>query len=204
MTPLTMHAMCTAYGRSEFARKWPDSQPYVSPTGRWLYGHWAIGNLFTNGTRYPGAYPRTYVERVRALFPGVRDGHVLHLFAGSVPKGAWLRLDLKPELGTELVGSVYDLPALLVRCKRRIRLVMADPPYTKADALHRYGTPPVDKARAMRAIAAAVQPGTHVVWLDSSTPQYRADQWTCYGDIDLKRSTNNIKRSVTFFERRAA
>lgn len=197
---MTLHERCLAYAKA--FPQWPDSWPRVTPSGRYVYAHWVIGALFKNETRYYGAYPRTYPERVRALFPDVRDRELLHVFAGAVQKGTYRRLDVKPELRTELVGSVYDLPALL-GASPRPRLVLADPPYTKRDAA-KYGTPPLDKARAMRSIAAAVDPGAQLVWLDTCVPIYRADQWINWGSITVVRSTNQAVREASFFERRAA
>ncbi len=205
---VTLHDRCIAYTRA--FPQWPDSWPYVSPTGRWVYGHWYIGSLFRNETRYYGAYPRTYAARVRALFPEVRsDAHVLHLFSGSLPKGRYTRLDNRPEpmpgIRPELVGNVYDLTALLAarRVQTPIKLIMADPPYSAEDSA-KYEQRPLDRARAMRSIAAAVEPGTQLAWLDTQVPMYRADQWQCWGDIDVFRSTNQRRRSVTLFERKAS
>lgn len=206
---LTLHDRVVAYGRSACGQRWPDSVPYVSPTGRWLYGHWTIGALFSNLTRYPGAYPRTYLERVRALFPEIPGRATLHAFAGAVPKGPWTRLDIKPKpwpgVRPELVGHVYDLPALIAARRRGpFRLIFVDPPYTKTDAIERYGTAPIDKARVMRTFAAVLAPGGFVVWLDLGVPMFRRDQWHWFGDISLYRSTNQFKRTVSIFERRAA
>jgi hypothetical protein len=196
---LSLHARCLAYARA--FPQWPDSWPYVTPTGRWIYGHWFIGGLFKNRTRYYGAYPRTYPERVRAMFPDVRDRHVLHLFSGSLPKGQYTRLDCNPRLGAELVGSAYELRTLAR--DRRFELVMADPPYSAVHA-KKYGTRPVNKARVMRVLAETVPPGAHVVWLDWGPPIYRSVDWHAYGSITVVRSTNQPVREATFFQRRAA
>lgn len=198
---MTLHDRCIAYARSPLGQRYPDSIPYVSPSGRWVYGHWTIGALFKNATRYYGAYPPTFIDRVRAMFPDVRDRQLLHVFAGELPAGKYTRLDIKPELKPEICGSVYDIATLTPR--RDFRLAMADPIYSAADAKV-YGTKPVDKGRTMRALAGVMPCGSHVVWLDSSVPQYRADQWLNWGDIDLRRSTNHRRRGVLFFERRAA
>lgn len=181
--------------------QWPDSWPVVSPTGRWLYGHWQIGALFRNLSAYYGAYPRTYVERVRALFPEVRESQILHCFSGSLPKSRAVRLDARAELRPEMCGSVYDLAALLeARGAWRPRLVMADPPYTAGDAA-KYGAAPLHKARAMRAIAAAVPAGTCLAWLDEMVPMYRGEQWRKWVSITVIRSTNQATRELSLFVR---
>lgn len=205
---VSMHERCLAYARK--FPQWPDSWPYVSPSGRWIYGTWVIGGLFKNLTRYPGAYPRTLVDRVRALFPEVPSARLLHLFSGSLPKGAWTRVDIRDQapagksgfVRPEIVGSVYDLPHLLAtRRKNRVfDLVMADPSYP-GKGVELYETAEIDTARAFRSIAAAVRPGTHVAWLSTSLPLYRKDQWRRYGAISIERSTGQAYRKVALFER---
>lgn len=164
---------------------------------RWLYGHWSIGNDYTNPTRYYGAFPKSFMARVAALFPDIAAEDTLHAFSGSFPKGAYTRIDSNPELEPEIVGSVYDLPQLTAR---RFRLVVADPPYSATDAIE-YGTAGVNRGRAMAAIAEVVEPGGHVVWLDTAWPMHRKQQWNYYGSIALVRSTNHRVRAVSLFER---
>ena len=195
---------CRAYAESRFGRRWPDSIPYVTPSGRWVYGKWVIGALFKNATRYPGAYPRTYLERVLAMYPDVDEAQILHLFSGSLPAGAYTRVDLRRDVEADIVGSVYDLPTLLDRnLSWQFRLVPCDPPY-RGHARALYGTPGVESWRAFRAMAQAFAPGTQVVWLDTQVPMYRKDDWHHWGSITVVRSTNNDIREASFFERRAA
>jgi hypothetical protein len=202
---MNLHERCLGYARSEFGQKFPDSIPYVSPTGRWVYGTWNPGANFQNRTRYPGAYPRTFVERVLAMFPDVRPRQLLHVFAGSLPPGKYARLDVKADLAPEIVGDVYALPALLAAQPRLgpFRLVMADPPYP-GQARKLYGTPEVQSWRVFQAFAAALAPGAHVVWLSTAKPLFRKDQWHQWGAISVERSTGHAYRKASFFERRAA
>lgn len=203
---MTSHDRCVAYARSSFGQKYADSIPYVTPSGRWVYGKWHNGALFANATRYPGAYPRTFIERVRAMFPDIRhDRHVLHLFSGSLPKGKYTRLDLKGETSPDIVGSVYDLSALLAAHPKRgpFRLVMADPPYP-GQAQKLYQTPGIESWRVFRAMAEALAPGTQVVWLSTEVPLYQKANWHHWGSIGVIRSTGNVIREASFFERRAA
>ncbi len=200
-----LHDRAIAYGRTDFARKWPDSSLVVSASGQWLYGHWCVGSLFSNTSRYPGAFPRTMLERLRALFPEVRENRVLHLFSGSLAKGRHTRVDVNPETKPDIVGHVYELPQLIAG-RPRFDLVIADPPYTANDARARYQTAPVNKARVFRAIAAAsaLPAGTHVAWLDSSVPMYRKDQWHRWGFITVERSTGHVIRGWHLFTRKSA
>lgn len=202
---MTLHDRCLAYARSPYGQKWPDSMPYVSPSGRWVYGTWQEGAQYQNLTRYAGAYPRTFLSRVLALFPDVRPRQILHVFAGSLPKGAYTRLDLKPDLRPEIVGSVYNLSALLGERPKLgpFRLAICDPPYP-GQAKKLYGTAEIQSWRAFRALAAALTPGAHVVWLSTAKPLFRKDQWHQWGSISIERSTGHAYRKATIFERVAA
>jgi hypothetical protein len=164
-----------------------------------------IGNYFKNATRYPGAYPHSYLARVHAMFPDIDAREVLHLFSGSLPPGPYVRVDVRNVIDADIYGSVYDLPALLARMRprRAFRLVLCDPPY-KGHARALYGTPEVESWRAFRAMARACSAGTHVVWLDTQPPMYQKTAWHHWGSITVIRSTNNDIREASFFERRAA
>jgi hypothetical protein len=176
---------------------------WVAGDGRWLYGCWQIGNDYRNGTRYYGAYPKSFLSRAMALFPDIPhedDGpNILHAFSGSLQKGDYIRLDVRED--ADVVGSVYDAPELF-GYQRRFGLVFADPPYSAADS-EKYGTGPVDRGRAMRALAQVTKPGGHLVWLDTAWPMHRKAEWHYYGQIVLVRSTNHRVRSVSLFERKS-
>ena len=166
-----------------------------------LYGRWVIGPDYRNKSRYYGAYPAGYVERVMALFPdrqaeALIGGFLttLHVFSGSLPPGDYLRCDLVQS--AELRCSVYDLPAR----QERFDLVLADPPYSVADAKH-YGTGMVDRRRAMAALAQVTRVGGHLVWLDTCWPMHRKAEWRTVGRIALTRSTNHRIRDISIFER---
>lgn len=170
-----------------------------------LYGTWLIGNDYRNKSAYYGAYPPSYLERVRALFPDVpaideQRGRLttLHAFSGSLPEGPYVRCDsLQP---AEIQGSVYQLDRARDGC---YRLVIADPPYSEADA-RKYGTPMVNRGRALRSIARVTEPRGHVVWLDTVWPMFSKTQWRTVGRIALVRSTNHRVRLISIFERSAA
>jgi hypothetical protein len=166
-----------------------------------LYGRWLIGARYGNETAYYGAYPRTYLARVLALFPDVPACSILHVFAGSVPKGAWTRLDCNPKLGTELVGYVQDVQELVGG--RRFPLVLADPPYSQEGAIH-YGTPMIDRRTVVGTLAGVTKVGGHLVWLDDRWPMHSKHQWVTVGRIALTRATNHRIRDISIFERVAA
>jgi len=166
-----------------------------------LYGQWVCGNDYTNKSRFYGAYPHGYLERVMALFPGVHGAaSVLHAFSGSLPPGNYSRCDIVQP--AELQCRVEDLP----RCESFLKfgpweLVLADTPYSAEDA-KKYGTPMINRGRVFRALAQVVRPGGHVVWLDTTWPMHRKDEWRTVARIGLTRSTNHRVRMVTIFERR--
>jgi hypothetical protein len=191
--------------KTAFAR-WPASWPWlVQERGEdVLYAVWVIGNDYRNKTRYYGAYPAGFLDRVMALFPDrVAEAEVggflttLHVFSGSLPPGPYLRCDVTQP--AEFTCSVYDLPAQ----PARFDLVIADPPYSKTDA-QRYGTPMIDRRRVLAALADVTNLGGHLAWLDTCWPMHRKAQWRTAGRILVQRSTNHRARVLTLFERRAA
>ena len=99
-----------------------------------------------------------------ALFPEFVEpkfsGHVLHLFSGSLPPGNYERCDEVQD--AELPVSVYELPNIVLNY--RPRLILADPPYSAADA-EKYGTVMVNRGRVFRTLAQVTDPGAFVVWL---------------------------------------
>ena len=183
--------------------KWPAAHLRVVEEQRRdvLYGIWVLGNDYRVRSKFYGAYPNGYLPRVMALFPDQQvprfKGHVLHAFSGSLPASdRYERCDLRQE--AELQCSVYELPNIILNY--RPRLIIADPPYSKADA-EKYGTKAVDRRRVMATFARVTAPGAFVVWLDVCWPMHRKDQWHTVGRILVQRSTNHRARVVSIFER---
>lgn len=183
--------------------KWPASVPWVvTEQGRdVLYGVWVIGNDYRNKTQFYGSYPPAFLDRVLALFPDVAlnaaGGHLttLHVFSGSLPEGEYMRCDsVQP---AELACSVYDLPTVQPGL---FELVIADPPYSAVDSL-KYGTPMIDRRRAMAALAQVTVPGGYLCWLDCCWPMHSKKDWLTVGRILVQRSTNHRARVLSIFER---
>lgn len=167
-----------------------------------LYAVFVIGNDYRNGTRYYGAFPKGLLERIMALFPDVaanaaaRYMNTLHVFSGSLPPSdLYVRCDLVQP--AELQCSVYDLPN---RIGWLAALVIADPPYSDADAT-KYNTVMVDRRKATAALAHVTEPGGHLVWLDTCWPMHSKKQWVTVGRILVQRSTNHRARVLSIFER---
>lgn len=188
--------------RESFIRafpNWPAAWPW--PTREQdrtvLYAVWMLGNDYRNRTRYYGTYPPGYLDRVQALFSDIAFEDTLHVFSGSLPKGLYARCDIGQDV--ELRCSVYDLPGAT---RQQFRLVIADPPYSAADAV-KYSTPMIDRRRAVEAIAAVTAPGGHLAWLDTAWPMHSKRQWLTVGRICIQRSTNHRVRLLSVFERTA-
>lgn len=176
---------------------------YVEEDGRdVLYAIWLIGSDYRNKTPYYGAYPPRFLDRVMGLFPGATATNTLHVFSGSLPKGDYIRIDINPLLEPDVVGSVYDAPAIF-RDLAPFAFIIADPPYSEEDA-EKYGTPMVNRYKVTQALAAVAAPGCILAWLDTVWPMHTKDEWVTVGRIFIQRSTNHRVRVCTLFERVAA
>lgn len=201
MTPLTLTARAAHFNHTY--AKWPASHLHVVQEQHRdvIYGRWLIGNDYRNKSKYYGAYPAGYLPRVMALFPDITETvDILHVFSGSLPSGNYHRLDVRADMDPEYVGSVYDAPTLVGGYLGDWQLILADPPYSSADAAH-YGTPMINRRVATNALACVAAPGGFLVWLDTCWPQHRKDLWVTVGRITLLRSTNHRVREVTIFQR---
>lgn len=81
----------------------------------------------------------------------------------------------------------------------RFDLIIADPPYSTADA-ERYGVKMPNRGRVTAALRIVAAPSATLVWLDQVWPMHRRSDWSCYGHIALVRSTNHRVRLVSLFE----
>jgi hypothetical protein len=170
-----------------------------------LYGRWVLGNNYRAKSELYGAYPPSYLERVMSMFRDVSGNFALHAFSGSLPPGDYSRVDLidrckVPDLRFHQ-ADICD-PTLFAG-RAPFRLVLADPPYSADDA-KQYGTPTLDRRKALAAIARFTEPGGHLCWLDTTWPMHKKSEWRTVGRIAITRSTNHRVRDLTLFERRAA
>ena len=183
---------------------WPwiaqEGDPHLGEQHDVMYAVWCPGAAYGNENPLHGSYPRGYLKKLMAFFPDIAPRDTLHAFAGLLPAGDYVRLDLKAERNPDVVGNVYDAPQLFPAC--RFELVAADPPYTPKDA-DIYGTPMVNRPRAVRALADVVKPGGFMAWLDTQWPMHRKSQWVTVARIMVERSTNHDTRSLHIFRRAA-
>jgi hypothetical protein len=166
--------------------------PPLVRTDRWNYGIWVIGNDYRNKSKYYGSYPPSYLKRVKALFPDVKN--MLHLFAGKVELGHWeneTTFDINPELNPTVVGNSSYLPFK----NESFELVLADPPYTQSDA-DKYSCQMPNRKNTLHECYRVLKPGGYCVWLDTTYPMYKKTEFSLIGTIGLIRSTNHRTRMV--------
>ena len=176
------------------ATKYPRSL-FISDDGR-IVGTWIMGNAYGVPSGYYGGYPHGYLKRIRALFPDKKNA--LHVFSGRVDQSAWPgdTVDLNASLGPTFVDDAQSLANVPLG---NYDIILADPPYSVEDAEH-YQPTMVKRNKVMRALA-AVNKGTHVVWLDQVLPMYRKVDWKIVGVIGMVKSTNHRFRVITIFEK---
>lgn len=216
---MTLDDRCRAFEQA--FPKWPAAWPHVVRESGHdvLYAVWVLGNDYArkvckcaDGTpttspcaacglptrAYYGSFPPGLLPRVLALFPDVTPspGSLLHCFSGSLPEGPYARCDMAQP--SEYPCSVLDLPAQAAG--HRWPLIIADPPYSAADAV-RYATPMIDRRKAVAALGQVAPMGGHLAWLDVCWPMHRKAEWLTVGRILVQRSTNHRVRLLTLFER---
>ena len=97
--------------------------------------------LARSKVKYYGAYPAGFLSRARALLGVSIDDPVLHLCSGMVkdyPFGGYgandLRVDMDPSTEPDAVRDIREPFNDDYMAEYRIKAVLADPPYTEADA----------------------------------------------------------------------
>jgi hypothetical protein len=117
---LTLADRVDAYKRA--FPQWPQSWPWIVQEGAGAhrhdvaYGVWKIGQDYRNKSRFYGAYPHGYLERVMAFFPDLTPASpksaVMHVFSGSLPPGHYERVDVLQDADTQC--DVLDLPNIVL------------------------------------------------------------------------------------------
>lgn len=198
----------------------PDRVPLSEKNGM-MGGCWMIGNQYRNPSRMPdgspfyGSYPHGYLQRVHAMFPDARK--ILHVFSGG------LTVDMARDACDDVVQSSVPFQRPLIELVdlggdgrhpthqsrveempldwfQRFDLVLADPPYSTADA-DKYGVAMYSRRKVLTELHRVAAPGANLVWLDTCWPIHTKKQWKTWGTIGLVRSTQHRTRLVTFFER---
>lgn len=150
-----------------------------------------LGADFKRAWDFHGAYLSGYLHRIGALFPDAEEADTAHLFAGHVPRGPWLRVDIYDRLASLFestdpnfmhadIGDAGQAPPLPDGAFAGRRLLLADPPYHAKDC-ELYGCRTIDRRKCLREIARVSDPGTWLVWLDSYDPIVSRKEWEWVG-----------------------
>lgn len=190
------HSDITLIDRANFyQRKFPNFPPLRYYSGM-IDGIWIMGNNYTTSGYY-GAYPFGYIERITSLFPDCKN--ILHLFAGSLPKGDYTRFDLDKDKA-DVSGDAEKLTEYFK--ENEFDIVYADPPYSVEDAEH-YGKPLVNRNRVMKEALKVVKENGFIVWLDQVLPIYNKLKCDLVGVIGIVKSTNHRFRVVSIFQKKS-
>jgi hypothetical protein len=196
---LSLEDRAACYNESAWGKHSAASQLRVA--GGWLIGVWQVGNDYRNRAALYGSYPPRLLDRLFSLFPDVPHDRTLHVFSGAVPKGMGLRVDINPERRPDIVGDAEHLSDFITtHGDAMFLLVVADPPYSKADA-ERYGTKLPHKLKVLREIAKVTAPGGFLCWLDCIIPMYARRDWTYVGQIFVTVGSNKRVRLWSIFQR---
>lgn len=182
--------------------KFPQLPPLVvcqRESRPFLYGAW-----FVSGGRHStfyGAYHQNYLERITGLFSDATS--VVHLFAGSLPPGPYVRVGIDPTgLGktADIIGNAEALSSFL---KIRPDVVYADPPYSNDEAEEDYQIALCNGPKVVDEVGIVLQPGGFLIWLDQRLPVFSNDRLRLVGLISYIRSTGNRFRCICIFQKPA-
>lgn len=191
--PLTLKDRAALYNSTFYP--FSKTAPLVA-TQRWLYGFWMMGNNYRKKTEYYGAYPHSYLKRVFALFPDCRK--ILHVFSGTLDKTVpGKKVDINPERNPDYIGDAKELSLFV---KEKYSLLIADPPYSAADAEH-YGTIMINRKKVVSECAKVLRPGGFLVWLDQVLPMFRKKELHLVGIISVIISTNHRTRCTFIWQK---
>ena len=178
-----------------YSKAFPDWPP-LRYDSRWVDGVWILGNDYRNKTTYYGTYPPQYLKRIQTMFPEGKN--ILHVCSGALPKGDYIRFDIREDLHPEVIGDVHKLSSYFP--KKKFDLIFIDIPYSEEDALH-YGTPMVKRKTALLECAKVLKKGGNLVWLDQALPQFAKRDYHWWGLIAIQRSSNHRIRGCYLFEK---
>lgn len=194
--------------RAQLYNKAFPSYPNMIADKNWLLGNWSIGNTYS-GSGYWGAYPRSYLKRIRSLFPEFSKEETLHLFSGSLSPGfkgsedniksfPGITFDGNSNLNPDVCGDASKLSSYFN--KEQFGIVLADCPYSEEDA-NKYGFCLINRQKVVKEAAKIIRPGGYLCWMDMVLPMYSKLQFKRIGEIMITRSTNHRVRAVFIFQR---
>jgi hypothetical protein len=161
-----------------------------------LYGWWYFGNTYARVKGYHGEYPKSYLSRVRALFP--KHKNVLHLFGGTVtPQEGEITVDINPDLNPSVCCKAEELSQHFK--PNAFDSIWADTPYDAKNAKI-YGYPLPNKRLVLRECRKVIKEKGILLWMDTMVPIFRKVDWNLIGTIGLFNSTNHVIRVVAIFQ----
>lgn len=165
-----------------------------------ICGYWLVGQDYHNKSGYYGAYPPSYLKRMKLLFPE-ENGWVVHLFSGKVEQGTWpaeITVDSNADLQPSICCDAEHISEMLN--PEITSLILADPPYNNNHK--KYWVPKVSKKKVIKECVKLLKVGGHLVWLDTIIPIWaKADGWKLRGTIGITQSTNHLTRTITILEK---
>jgi SAM-dependent methyltransferase len=176
---------------SRFPR-WPIT---VTDKG-WVYGVWYCGTPRRPAVLH-GQYPSTFLARALALFP--EAGCVLHVPSGSVSRAPG-QITVDRVVDNVRRPAIQADAAALPFADRSFDLILADPPYSAADAT-RYGCSPWPQQAAMREFHRLLVPGGWLGYLHTAYPAYRRDRWKLGGLIAVVTGFQRATRIFALLRR---
>ena len=167
------------------------SKLYVSPRNV-IEGIWVMGNNYSTGKKFYGAYPHGYLKRMKAVFYDIEEKDTLHLFSGSIDKNKYNTIDIKDGQDANKLSEIVE--------KGKYKLIMADPPYSEEDCRH-YGCCMVNRNKVLKECGKILNKGDYVAWLDQVLPMYKKTFMKPIGYIGMVKSTNHRFRVITIFQK---
>ena len=193
--------------------KYPPLQVVTAADGGGrIEGLWTIGHSFRNKFPYYGGFPGNLLKRMMSMFPGKASRNMLHLFSGGLPGGDYLRYDARQFETKEYVDNalvrgdaenLYDTLQASPWWKDVLfDLVIADPPYTQADAV-KYGFEKlVNYKKVLAEVHKVLRPGGWLLWLATRIGIYSNMNWRLGLIVPVYCGTNKIIRCLWGLQKR--
>jgi hypothetical protein len=180
---------------ANYSKTFPNYAPLHLFNNR-IEGQWIIGNNYSKGNGFYGAYPHGVKDRTLALFPDCPN--IMHLFSGIIKEGITYDIDAKlnPTICDDVrnIKNYYDVI-------KNIDLIMADPPYDKSD-FEKYNCKSFNKRKVIKDLGTIVKSGTFLTWLDTRVPIHSKETWILLGYLAIIISTNHRIRCLSLFQKR--
>lgn len=174
----------------------------IKKQGR-LYGVWIVGNDYRRKTKFHGEFPKSFIERIYALFPDAK--RILHIFSGTIEQEFTkerivVTVDSNPLLNPSICCNAAELSDYFFGVNDGdYDLSIADPPYADKDC-EIYGCKMPNKRLVVKEIRRVTKTDGWLVWLDLMTPIWSKKEWELKGLIQLWCGSNKKVRTVTLFQ----